>query len=201
MNKEFEIVFPINDTNFPICARELQEKVGDYLCYNGRRITTVLTKRSNTFSDIIDIIKKGSICCVEVKGEGGDSAKWGNLVLECISNKKKNRPGWMYNLLYTDRLYYIFGKRGGGVDRIFNISFPKLKKKFINDYRYRFQEVIQHKNIQENDTYLHPVSINTIYNDIGFEYYNNNLNRQIYIPRIPDKSERLGNNLTCAHFS
>jgi hypothetical protein len=77
-----------------------------------------------------------------------------NFYIETWSNKRKGTPGWFYNLVKCDYIYYVFLEE----KMLYKIDLTKLRKFDIA----QFPEKEQRKNKQLNDTWGRCVPIKVL---------------------------------------
>jgi hypothetical protein len=93
--------------------------------------------------------------------------KYGNFFLETWSNRSRFKTGWMFNL-NTDILLYFFIRE----QVLYSISFRKLRKWAFHDGRiYSFEEKMQKKTCQLNDTWGRCVPITVVEKEVGLTKY------------------------------
>jgi len=150
-------------------SRAILEPFIHQVSLNGRYVTTdkgrLARELQKTVGDVLINTQNGGVYAIEIKAE--ESRRHGNFFLETWSNLSRYTVGWLYTLNCDALLYHFLEE-----DELYAISMLRLKRWAFNERNLcKYQQKMQSKRTQMNDTWGVCVPIQVIGEQVGFKVF------------------------------
>jgi len=164
MNNTFDTACCVEDQALSDLLPFLEQKSfsGRFVLTSKGRLSKFLQKE---VGDVVLNTSLKEVVSIEIKSE--QENKYGNVFLETWSNRHRFTLGWMYTLNADFLFYYFVNDK-----QLLICNFQSLKKwAFIESKIYKYNEKLQSKYIQLNDTWGRCVPIKTLKNELNFKEF------------------------------